>query len=83
MVLVTPTEIYCANTGDSRAILGRGASAVVDLSKDHKPDNLEELTRIKAAGKSVSHGRVEGKLSLSRAIGDLAFKLNKELTVEN
>ena len=30
----------------------------------------------------MSDGRVAGKLSLSRAIGDLAYKQNKELSVE-
>lgn len=70
---MTPTEIYCANTGDSRAILVRGTS-VYDLSDDHKPDNEDELIRIEAAGKDVSDGRVDGKLSLSRAIGDLSYK---------
>lgn len=45
-----------------------------DLSDDHKPENEDELIRIEAAGMDVSDGRVNGKLSLSRAIGDLAFK---------
>ena len=71
--LVTPTEIYCANTGDSRAILTRGTSTF-ELSDDHKPDNEDELIRIEAAGCDVTDGRVAGKLSLSRAIGDLAYK---------
>lgn len=78
---MTPSEIYCANTGDSRAILGRGNSDVFDLSEDHKPDDAGELARIKAAGARVSNGRVDGKLSLSRAIGDLSFKQNKNLSV--
>ena len=79
--LVTPTEIYCANTGDSRAILTRGTSTF-ELSDDHKPDNEDELIRIEAAGCDVTDGRVAGKLSLSRAIGDLAYKQNCNLSVE-
>ena len=81
MVLVTPTEIYCANAGDSRAILVRGTSTF-DLSDDHKPENEDELIRIEAAGCDVTDGRVAGKLSLSRAIGDLAYKQNKNLAVD-
>ena len=73
VVLLTQTEIYCANAGDSRAILGQGLSTF-DLSDDHKPENEDELIRIEAAGCDVSDGRVAGKLSLSRAIGDLAYK---------
>lgn len=79
--LVTPTEIYCANTGDSRAILTRGTSTF-ELSDDHKPDNEDEQIRIEAAGCDVTDGRVAGKLSLSRAIGDLAYKQNCNLSVE-
>lgn len=80
-MLITPTEIYCANAGDSRAILVQDTS-VFDLSDDHKPDNEDELIRIEAAGCNVTDGRVAGKLSLSRAIGDLAYKQNKDLSVE-
>ena len=79
--LVTSTEIYCANTGDSRAILTRGTSTF-ELSDDHKPDNEDEQIRIEAAGCDVTDGRVAGKLSLSRAIGDLAYKQNCNLSVE-
>lgn len=61
--------------------MSRGTS-VFDLSDDHKPDNEDELIRIEAAGADVSDGRVEGKISLSRAIGDLAYKQNKSLSVD-
>lgn len=80
-MLITATEIYCANSGDSRAILIQGTS-VFDLSDDHKPDNEDELIRIEAAGFSVTDGRIASKLSLSRAIGDLAYKQNANLSVE-
>jgi serine/threonine protein phosphatase PrpC len=45
VVLVTPTEIYCSNAGDSRGCLSRDGKAV-PLSEDHKPDNHDELKRI-------------------------------------
>ena len=74
VLLVTPTEIYCANAGGSRAILSRGDCAI-ELSSDHKPQDEEEIKRIKAAGKKVtSDGRLDNKLALSRSIGDLDFK---------
>ena len=53
---MTPTHIYTANVGDSRAVLGRkngdGADAV-ELSEDQKPDRPDEKRRILA-----SSGRV-------------------------
>jgi serine/threonine protein phosphatase PrpC len=45
VVLISPTEIYCANAGDSRTVLSK-AGKVVELSKDHKPDDEIELKRI-------------------------------------
>ena len=38
VVLITPDKIYCANSGDSRAVLKMGTEAVA-LSEDHKPEN--------------------------------------------
>jgi len=69
--------IYCANAGDSRAIVWDGA--VQHLSKDHKPDNELEKARISKAGGFIIEGRVNGNLNLSRAIGDLEYKKNPSL----
>ena len=55
---------------------------VYDLSDDHKPDNEDEQMRITEAGGFVQDGRVNGELSLSRAIGDIYYKQNKNLSVE-
>ena len=46
----------------------------VELSVDHKPDDEEEKKRIVASGKTVSDGRVDGMLAVSRAFGDFMFK---------
>lgn len=78
VALVTETEIYCGNAGDSRCVLCRDGKAV-PLSQDHKPNNESELKRIQAAGFFVSSGRVNGNLALSRAIGDFDFKQNKSM----
>lgn len=73
--------IYVANAGDSRCVLSvEGKNE--DLSKDHKPDDELELNRIKNAGGAVTNGRVNGNLNLSRALGDLTFKENKDLKPE-
>ena len=74
-------KIYAANAGDSRCVLGRAGKAV-PLSFDHKPDDEGELKRIEKAGSHVTEGRVDGNLNLSRALGDLKYKTNKELKPE-
>lgn len=54
---------------------------VIELSKDHKPDDELERKRIENAGGFVLEGRVNGNLNLSRAIGDLEYKKNQGLKV--
>lgn len=73
VALLTEKTIYCANSGDSRCVLARGTNAI-EMSEDHKPDNIGEMKRIQAAGGFVEDGRVRGVLSLSRALGDLEYK---------
>ena len=70
VVFITDTKIYCANSGDSRAIVAQTGNRAIPLSEDHKPNNLGESERIKAAGHSVMMDRVDGELALSRALGD-------------
>jgi serine/threonine protein phosphatase PrpC len=76
VVLVTPTKIFTANAGDSRAVLCRKGQAV-PLSFDHKPMNEGERKRIQAAGGSITGGRINGVINLSRGLGDLNFKRQK------
>jgi protein phosphatase 2C family protein 2/3 len=78
VALLTETEIYCGNAGDSRCVLSSDGKAI-PLSHDHKPNNETELKRIQQAGSFVSSGRVNGNLALSRAIGDFDFKQNKSI----
>ena len=77
MVAITPTDIVCANTGDSRSVLSRAGRAI-DLSNDHKPFLEEEKTRIERAGGHVKFNRVNGDLAVSRALGDFAYKQVRE-----
>jgi protein phosphatase 1G len=81
-------DVYVvANAGDSRAVLCRQGKAI-DLSEDHKPYLPGEHARIERAGGFVLERdvgrqkplyRVNGDLSISRAIGDLRFKKNTHL----
>jgi len=73
--------LFVANVGDSEACIFT-ESGIIDCAKTHKPDDPDELKRIKAAGHFVAHYqgayRVDGNLSLSRAIGDFKFKVDKD-----
>ncbi|KAL3761469.1 hypothetical protein ACHAW5_001399 [Stephanodiscus triporus] len=76
IVILTPQFIVCANLGDSRAILQRGAAepSITTLSNDHKPNNKNEALRIHNAGGVIISGAVGGRLAVSRGLGDFAFK---------
>jgi serine/threonine protein phosphatase PrpC len=43
---------------------------VVRVTRDHKPDDVEETARVKQAGGFVARGRVCAVLAVSRALGD-------------
>ena len=76
VILLKNRYLYIANSGDSRAVVAVKGLAI-DLSFDHKPDNEKEKNRITKAGGTVTNGRVEGNLNLSRALGDLRYKKDK------
>jgi protein phosphatase PTC1 len=69
--------LYCANVGDSRAILCRNGVAV-RMTIDHKPNLPEETKRIEEAGGFIGRcNRVNGLLAISRALGDHMLKPNE------
>eukprot|EP01129_Flabellula_baltica_P004604 TRINITY_DN1612_c0_g1_i1.p1 TRINITY_DN1612_c0_g1~~TRINITY_DN1612_c0_g1_i1.p1 ORF type:complete len:553 (+),score=94.38 TRINITY_DN1612_c0_g1_i1:1-1659(+) len=76
-VLQVKNMLYVANVGDSRAVLCRGDLAI-PLTDDHKPNRPDEQLRIEMAGGEVISRtvipRVNGVLSVSRAIGDVSLK---------
>lgn len=71
--IVSPTHIFFANCGDSRAVLCRDAMCPFSTT-DHKPVNPREKERIQNAGGSVMIQRVNGSLAVSRALGDFEYK---------
>lgn len=80
VALLTKTEIYVANAGDTRAVLSSKGKAK-DLSHDHKPDLPSEKRRVEKAGGFVEEGRVNGIIAISRAMGDMEYK-NRALKPE-
>ena len=76
-VLTGHEKLTVANVGDSRALLVRADGTFKPLSVDHKANTPCEVERIRSLGGVVAFNkgwRVEGKLSVSRAIGDLPLK---------
>ena len=60
-------SLFCANVGDSRAVLGRRSGAslkAIDLSEDHKPGLPQEKARIVASGGTVHPYRMPGGRTL-------------------
>jgi len=82
VVLITTDKIYCANSGDSRGVMKSDGKPKA-LSEDHKPDNFNELSRIKKAHHIVEDSRVDGNLALSRAFGDFQYKDQKNMKAED
>lgn len=68
-----------ANVGDSRCMVITTDGKLRFVTSDHKPEDEPETKRIKAAGGSVSFGRVDGELAMSRSIGDYNYKGNGNL----
>jgi len=69
--MIMGRNIVSANCGDARIVMGTKTGEVNRLSHDHKPGNARERQRILQAGGFVSEDRrVNGILSVARAIGD-------------
>ncbi|VVU95265.1 Protein phosphatase 2C [seawater metagenome] len=67
-------NLWVANTGDSRCVICNKYNIAVQLSKDHKPNNFEERSRIHGLNGKISFDGSDWRikdLSLSRAFGDL------------
>lgn len=75
--LISRTQIYIANCGDSRAVLCRHGVPIF-ATQDHKPILPIEMERICKAGGSVMIKRVNGTLAVSRALGDYDYKNIKD-----
>lgn len=70
-------KLFIGWCGDSQALIARVGN-VRQIVKKHSPEDADEKRRIESNGGVVlnwgNSNRVNGSLSVSRAIGDLAFK---------
>lgn len=73
MVVLTHDDVWFVNVGDSRAVL-RMKEGVQQMTVDHKPSLKSESDRVKRNGGFLSNNdgtwRINGRLNLSRSIGD-------------
>ncbi|XP_068949941.1 protein phosphatase Mn(2+)-dependent 1K [Petaurus breviceps papuanus] len=71
-------ELVIASVGDSRALLCRKGKPI-KLTTDHTPERKDEKERIKKCGgfvawNSLGQPHVNGRLAMTRSIGDLDLK---------
>jgi serine/threonine protein phosphatase PrpC len=86
ILLIKNNYLYLANVGDSLAVLYKNGEAI-RLNQEHKTSLQSEFTRINKSGAKVINNRIDGRLNLTRAIGnwiilplgDLNFKNNPNL----
>ncbi|GJP83211.1 hypothetical protein CLOP_g13395 [Closterium sp. NIES-67] len=74
--MVTGTDIYVINLGDSRAVILRGDEAA-RLTVDHNTSNADEVRRVQQAHSDadiMKKGRLKGKIKLTRAFGAAYLK---------
>ncbi|KAH3710963.1 hypothetical protein DPMN_070461 [Dreissena polymorpha] len=83
LAYITGTDVYVANTGDCKAVIGHQIGQdewiPIMLSYEHDAENEKEVTRICSAhpGESdtvLRNGRLLGDLAPLRAFGDARYK---------
>lgn len=77
IMLIKNNKIYIANVGDSLSIMYKNKKAY-NLNREHQIVIKEERDRVLKSGANIVGYRINGMLNLTRAIGDLIFKKNKE-----
>ena len=67
---VSKTKLYACNVGDSRAIVLDDEGGVAFSTKDHKPSDKTEISRVMSIGGTITDMRLDGKLAVTRSISD-------------
>jgi len=75
VIIIINGRLYCANVGDSEAILIKRDHSIINLTTIHRPKKgSSEEVRITDLGGHVVFERVLGQLAVSRAFGDHSYK---------
>lgn len=81
VALIVNDNIFLINLGDSRGLIIKNKK-IIKNTIDHKPDDKNEKKRIEKANGFIEYTRgtwrVDGKLAVSRAIGDFSLKLKNK-----
>ena len=82
VILLKKNCAYVANVGDSLSVMFKKKKAI-KMNKEHKTTMEKEFTRIVKGGGTIKNFRINGKLNITRAIGDLNYKnKNKKFIYE-
>ena len=76
VLLLKKNYFYIANVGDSLSVMYKKKKAF-KLNKEHKTTSEKELNRLNKIGTKLINYRINGKLNITRAIGDLSYKNRK------
>eukprot|EP01125_Pyxidicula_operculata_P005314 TRINITY_DN190_c0_g1_i2.p1 TRINITY_DN190_c0_g1~~TRINITY_DN190_c0_g1_i2.p1 ORF type:complete len:365 (-),score=76.89 TRINITY_DN190_c0_g1_i2:738-1832(-) len=80
--LIVNDMLYVANTGDCRSILVY-ENSYEQISTDHNLKDPRESERVLSRGGHIVGGRLEGKIAVSRAFGDLSLKTGSSHNIQN
>lgn len=73
--LIVDETLYVANAGDCRCVIANKDGFAMDLSRGHVGFDPAEKVRVEARGGFISMtGRVQGRLMVTRAMGDRPVK---------
>ena len=73
MALVSHNEVITAHLGDSRVLVVKENGEVTFATKDHKPENRDEIDRILELGGKVTGSRTDGMVAVARCLGDFGI----------
>ena len=73
VLLLKKNCFYIANVGDSLSVMYKKKKAY-KLNKEHKTTSEKEFNRLNKIGTKLINYRINGKLNITRAIGDLSYK---------
>jgi len=78
VALIKDKFCYIANVGDSLAVIYKDGKAI-KVNSEHKATLQKEKDRIVKSGRRIINGRIDGRINLSRSIGDFQYKSNNFL----